>query len=168
MSGAVHELTAQELLIVRFVHNFLISGFIFDHHESITRCMQRENWNVDPAVEDNVFLEILDGVRICLDSGGMIQSFQILMQIQASLFIERPHFLPVTGTLELLLEIDSGGPGNIATGARFQFSTESKDEREIHLCVPEKLVCFLSREIRWRRLGRCGSKPAGRAAERRS
>src|SRR5579864_9801864 len=101
MSGSVDELAAEEFLIVRFVYNFLVSGFILDDHQPVARCMESEDWNVDSAIEDDVPLQILDRIRVCLDSRSMIQSFQVFVQIQASLFIERMHLVTIPRTLEL-------------------------------------------------------------------
>ena len=83
MSGAVHEIAAKQFAVSFLVHDMAIRGFILHHDETVALGVKREHRNVDLAVVDDVMNQIFESGRIGGDSGGVVESFKIGVQIDA-------------------------------------------------------------------------------------
>src|SRR5882724_11051454 len=105
-------------------------------------------------------------MRVGADTGGFIQHLEVGIEIQSSLGIKRANLRGVSRVHQLYAVIHAGIPGRIALGAEFEIRAKRKREWKIHHGSPEELVRLLIGEIRGSRLGRKGSKPTWRVAER--
>src|SRR5579863_4765398 len=115
--------------------------------------MQRQDRNMDFAVKDNILLEIVNSLGISADSGGIIESVEIGVEIQTSLLVKRANLVAADGAIQLPAVIDSGVPGDVALGAKLKLRAKREGKRKVHLLVPQELVCLLAGKIGGGRLG---------------
>src|ERR1700722_3074987 len=153
VSGAKDKSAPQEFAVTRFIDNVLVGAFILNHHQPIALGMQSQHGNVDFAVKDNISLEVVNGYGISADSGGLIERFQIGVEIEASLLVKCANLVAANGAVQLSAVIDPRVPGNVALGAKLKLRAKRKSEWKVHLLVPQELVCLLAGKIGRRRLG---------------
>ncbi len=134
VSGAVDKGASQEFAVAHFIDDLLIGAFVLHHHQSIALGMQRQNGNVKLSVEDDILFQIANRLGVGTDARGILQRFQIGVEIQSCLLVKRHYLSASNGTIQLVAIINSGIPGDVALRAEFQLPAKGKDEGKVHTC----------------------------------
>src|SRR5580700_2410527 len=75
MPRAVNKRPPQEFSVSFFVDHFLVSALVLNYYQAIALRVEREHWNVNLAIENDIPLEVAHGLGIGADSYGLIQKF---------------------------------------------------------------------------------------------
>src|SRR5580704_4406585 len=146
VSRAIDKRAAQEFSAARFINDFLVRAFVLNHHQAIAFGMHCQHRDVKFTVKDNISLEVMNGLGVSADPRGLVQRFEIGVEVKAGLLVKRANLVAADRTIQLSAVVDSRVPGDIALRARFEFGAKREDKWKVHLLIPQKLICLLSRK----------------------
>src|SRR6185437_10576291 len=106
VAGARYVGLPQEPGIAAFVDHVFVCRFVFDHNQTVSLSVQRENRNVDLPIEDQVVLEIFARIFVGLDTRRIFQRIEIGVEIEVRGLVQRSNFFAIHRVFQLLSIID--------------------------------------------------------------
>jgi hypothetical protein len=149
------------------VDDILVGALVFYYDQPIALGVQSQHGNMNLPVEGNVVFQVSDRGLLGLDARSIVQSLNIVIQIEASLLVERLNLRIVDRILELFLVVDAIVPRRIPAGATLEFSPKTETKRKVDIRQPKILVRFLSDVIGRGWFGRQRIVPAWSVVKRR-
>ena len=102
MRCPLHNRLAQKGSVASFPHNVRISSFVLHIGNVVTDALYCQDRYPDLAVKNNVLAEVADCCGVGGDACSAIERFDVRLQAQSSLLIERLHLCIADRALQLL------------------------------------------------------------------